>query len=347
MAAFRQGRSIDNVIDVVSSVQQAQSEGHLTVAAFLDVIKAYDSVLHSAVVATLQESGVGSRMVSWVRDFLSGRTLFVCTASGDTPAFPVTRGVQQGALNTIASYLADRGLRVSTCKTVAMAFTRWPFTSYPLHVAGTPLQFVTHCKYLGVIIDRQLSSSKHIKNLSIKTSRSVNVLRRISGASWGPTCRVLRQIHRSLVLGFLRYSIPVLHGLRTTHERELLSIQSRSLRACLGLPKTTETHSVLAEAREPLVTTLRDRETLRIYTRLMTRHPIHYLRTIDHDSPASAFGSLKAFLGGRHFSCDDEVKNAVRSWLLRAGKDFYAAGIQALVKRWEKYISGAGDYVEK
>ncbi|XP_064483065.1 uncharacterized protein LOC135395909 [Ornithodoros turicata] len=29
-------------------------------------------------------------------------------------------------------------------------------------------------------------------------------------------------------------------------------------------------------------------------------------------------GPLKAFLGGRHFSCDDEAKNAIRSWLLHA-----------------------------
>ncbi|XP_064486022.1 uncharacterized protein LOC135398559 [Ornithodoros turicata] len=222
----------------------------------------------------------------------------------------------QGALNTTASYLADRGLRVSPSKTAAMAFTRRPFTSYPLHVAGTPLQFVTHCKYLGVIIDRQLSWSKHIKNLSVKTSRSVNVLRRISGASWGPTCRDLRQIHSSLVLGLLRYSIPVLHGLRTTHERELLNIQSRSLRACLGLPKTTETYSVLAEAREPLVTTLRDRETLRIYTRLMTRHPFHYLRTIDHDSPASAFGSAVRRLKGVVPPPTSHVSYATPTWAL-------------------------------
>ncbi|XP_064472410.1 uncharacterized protein LOC135386430 [Ornithodoros turicata] len=197
-----------------------------------------------------------------------------------------------------------------------MAFTRRPFTSYPLHVAGTPLQFVTHCKYLGVIIDRQLSWSKHIKNLSVKTIRSVNVLRRISGASWGPTCRDLRQIHSSLVLGFLRYSIPVLHGLRTTRERELLNIQSRSLRACLGLPKTTETYSVLAEAREPLVTTLRDRETLRIYTRLMTRHPFHYLRTIDHDSPASAFGSAVRRLKGVVPPPTSHVSYATPTWAL-------------------------------
>ncbi|XP_064485163.1 histone-lysine N-methyltransferase SETMAR-like [Ornithodoros turicata] len=58
------------------------------------------------------------------------------------------------------------------------------------------------------------------------------------------------------------------------------------------------------------------------------------------------FGPLKALLGGRHFSCDDGVKNADRSWLLRAGKDFHAACIQALVKRWDKCISAAGDYVE-
>lgn len=341
LAGFRQGRSsIDNVIDVVSSVQQAQSEGKLTAAVFLDVMKAYDSVLHSAVVATLQESGVGARMTAWIRDFLSDRTLLVRTTQGETAAFPVHRGVPQGsvlspllfnlimaslptrlpehtnitiyaddiciwtsamrrdaiqrrlqdALNSAVSYLADRGLRLSPSKTVAMAFTGRSFISYPLHVSGTPLPFVSHCKYLGVIIDKHLSWSRHIKALSTKTSNFANVLRRVSGLSWGPSCDDLRRLHNSLVLGLLRYSLPVLHDLSRTGERELLNIQARSLRVCLGLPTTTETYSVLAEARETPAHILRDRETLRVYTRLLTRHPFHYLRLIQYDCPNSAFG---------------------------------------------------------
>jgi hypothetical protein len=37
----------------------------------------------------------------------------------------------------------------------------------------------------------------------------------------------------------------------------------------------------------------------------------------------------------------------VRKWLRQQSKDFYAAGFEALVKRWDKRISVGGGYVEK
>ncbi|XP_064469979.1 uncharacterized protein LOC135384718 [Ornithodoros turicata] len=197
----------------------------------------------------------------------------------------------QGALDTVVAYLCDRGLSVSPTKTVAMAFTRRSFLRFPLHVAGSPVHFASCYRYLGIIIDRGLTWSKQLKYLSSKVSNIVSVLRRVSGMSWGPTCADLRSVHCSLVLGTLRYSLPILHGLSRASERELLNLQARSLRVCLGVPKTTETISVLAEARESPMPTLRDKETLRIYTRYLTRHPHHYLTDIAMECPSSAFGS--------------------------------------------------------
>ncbi|XP_064470349.1 uncharacterized protein LOC135385103 [Ornithodoros turicata] len=276
-------------------------------------MKAYDSVLHSAVVATLQQAGVDGSMLLCIQDFLSSRSLFVRTSDGDTRSFSVCRGVPQGnvlspllfniimaslpallrdhtnitvyaddmclwtsslrrdviqrrlqgALDTVVAYLCDRGLSVSPTKTVAMAFTRRSFLRFPLHVAGSPVHFALSYRYLGIIIDRGL---KQLKYLSSKVNNIVSVLRRVSGMSWGPTCADLKSVHCSLVLGTLRYSLPILHGLSRASERELLNLQARSLRVCLGVPKTTETVSVLAEARESPMPTLRDKETLRIYT---------------------------------------------------------------------------------
>jgi hypothetical protein len=37
----------------------------------------------------------------------------------------------------------------------------------------------------------------------------------------------------------------------------------------------------------------------------------------------------------------------VRMWLRQQPKDFYAAGIGTLIKRWDKCINVNGDYVEK
>jgi histone-lysine N-methyltransferase SETMAR len=59
------------------------------------------------------------------------------------------------------------------------------------------------------------------------------------------------------------------------------------------------------------------------------------------------FGQLKNHLGGRRFADDEEVETEVRKWLKQQSKDFYAAGFDALIKRWDKCINVGGGYVEK
>jgi hypothetical protein len=46
-------------------------------------------------------------------------------------------------------------------------------------------------------------------------------------------------------------------------------------------------------------------------------------------------------LGGKHFADNEEV----RKWLWQQSKDLYAVDFDALVKRWDKFISVGGGYV--
>ena len=41
------------------------------------------------------------------------------------------------------------------------------------------------------------------------------------------------------------------------------------------------------------------------------------------------------------------VERSVRSWFRQQPKEFFAAGFQGLVKRWDKCLNLYGDYVEK
>jgi hypothetical protein len=50
---------------------------------------------------------------------------------------------------------------------------------------------------------------------------------------------------------------------------------------------------------------------------------------------------------GKCFAYDEEVETDVRKWLRQQSKDFYAAGFDALVKRWDKCINVGGGYVMK
>ena len=58
------------------------------------------------------------------------------------------------------------------------------------------------------------------------------------------------------------------------------------------------------------------------------------------------FGPLKQHLPGERFP-DDAVERAVCAWFRQQPQEFYAAGFQGLVKRWDKCLNLYGDYIEK
>jgi hypothetical protein len=59
------------------------------------------------------------------------------------------------------------------------------------------------------------------------------------------------------------------------------------------------------------------------------------------------FGPLKTHLGGKRFADDEEVETELRKWLRQQSKDFYAAGSDAPVKRWDKDMNAGAGYIEK
>ena len=52
-------------------------------------------------------------------------------------------------------------------------------------------------------------------------------------------------------------------------------------------------------------------------------------------------------LSGERFPDDNAVERAVCVWFRQQPQDFYAAGFQGLLKRWDKFLNLYGDYVEK
>jgi hypothetical protein len=53
------------------------------------------------------------------------------------------------------------------------------------------------------------------------------------------------------------------------------------------------------------------------------------------------FGPLKNHTGGKRFADDEEVEAEVGKWLRQQSKDFYGAGFDTVVKRWNKCINFA------
>jgi len=57
--------------------------------------------------------------------------------------------------------------------------------------------------------------------------------------------------------------------------------------------------------------------------------------------------SSKTTSFGEHFPEDDAVERAVREWFRQQPQELHAAGLQGLVKQWDKFLNLYGDYVEK
>uniref|UniRef100_L7LW97 Putative tick transposon n=1 Tax=Rhipicephalus pulchellus TaxID=72859 RepID=L7LW97_RHIPC len=103
------------------------------------------------------------------------------------------------------------------------------------------------------------------------------------------TPSAMLQLYRVLFLGFLRYSLPALTNASKTNQRILQSVQAQALRICLGLPRSASTAASIAIARDHLVKTHIDVETLRTHIRHLARTPRHHLASLPADRPRSSF----------------------------------------------------------
>ncbi|GBN62755.1 hypothetical protein AVEN_160010-1, partial [Araneus ventricosus] len=59
------------------------------------------------------------------------------------------------------------------------------------------------------------------------------------------------------------------------------------------------------------------------------------------------FLKLRKFLGGKRFVSDEELENAVSTWLNELAAEKYHMGVRKLVNRYGKCLNVGGDYVEK
>lgn len=200
----------------------------------------------------------------------------VCIWASGSSASLVQSTLQEG-LNIVDKFLKERGMELSYSKTAVLPFTRGYLKDFQLCLEGQRLDIVKQHKFLGVILDRQLSWNSHIKALEDQINSTINVLRRIAGTTWGGSVSSLLKVHNALIKQKIAYSSPVLHGISRSSEERLQRLIARSLRVCLGVPRATSSSLVIAEARHPPFSVMRTVETCRHYFRVSVQHKRHPL----------------------------------------------------------------------
>ena len=105
------------------------------------------------------------------------------------------------------------GFLLSDDKTVSTLFTRRQkpdVCDYALTINGRPLKIQQSVRYLGIIFDRRLSWNEHVQYTVVKCKKRLNLMRAVSGRSWGASQKTLLQIYRSLIRSVVDYGSMVL-----------------------------------------------------------------------------------------------------------------------------------------
>jgi hypothetical protein len=104
---FRHSYSCESqVITVCQDIADSLDEGVSIDAIIIDFSKAFDLVPHDRLLMKLAASGVDSRLVVWVREFLVGRTQRVRVEGQLSEEVRVTSGVTQGSVLGLLLFLA-------------------------------------------------------------------------------------------------------------------------------------------------------------------------------------------------------------------------------------------------
>jgi hypothetical protein len=86
------------VITVYQDIADSLDNGRRIDATIIDFSKAFDLVPHDGLVTKIAASGVDSRVVIWIREFLLGRTQSVTVGGHLSEEVRVTSGVPQGSV---------------------------------------------------------------------------------------------------------------------------------------------------------------------------------------------------------------------------------------------------------
>ena len=128
-------------------------------------------------------------------------------------------------VDSISHWVSQSGLRLSIAKTKLVMFSRQrhpPPFSLTLVLEGIQIPQVDSVKYLGVILSKDSSWTRHINSVCTDAKHRVGLLHRQFGLA-GIPC--LTQIYKTLILPFLDYCSCVWDPSYVLHTDKLESVQ--------------------------------------------------------------------------------------------------------------------------
>ena len=166
----------------------------------------------------------------------------------------------QLALNRLNEWGENTGFKFSPTKSRGMHFCRIHHlhNNPELFLGRHQLSFVDSTRFLGLHFDKTLTWRNHITYLQSRCASPLNLLRTLSGTSWGADRSCLLRLYKALVRSVLDYGCIVYGSAAPSSLRRLNSIHHAGIRISTGAFRTSRIECLLAEAGEPNLSRRRD-----------------------------------------------------------------------------------------
>ena len=157
---------------------------------------------------------------------------FLCAQNSDIETLQMEVNSE---LSNVYQWLAANKLSLNIAKTKYMLVTNKNIKSFKPSITlnGTLLQECEQYKYLGVMIDKNLSWKPHIQYICKKISKACGSL---ANLRYCVGVNLLREVYHSLIHSYLRYGILAWGNASDTTLQPLKSLINRAVRIMLFAP---------------------------------------------------------------------------------------------------------------
>ena len=196
----------------------------------------------------------------------------------------------QRSINSITKWADNNGFKYLSVKSVAMRFTRSRRVEEipTLTLKGDILPYEKEVKFLGMILDAKLTWSSHIDALKLKVKTSMNILKVVSGFSWGADKKSFLKLYDSLCRSKLDYGCQV-YSSACKILLSQLDVVHMGLRICLGAFKTSPIESKYVDTEHMPPDLRREELGLRYLMRIKSAPKNPSLRVLKDDTSSQRF----------------------------------------------------------
>lgn len=164
----------------------------------------------------------------------------------------VIEEVMQETVEKFLRIANDLNLKININKTKIMVFNKSNY-NMKININNNLIENVKNYKYLGVILDKNLTFNRHINHLKSRVNDRLNMFKMINGIQVGSHPKTMLLVYEALITSLIMYGASVYGSCCNSLNKLLDTTYRKALRTATGCSRTTPNCTLAAIAcKEPL-----------------------------------------------------------------------------------------------